>query len=198
MNYVISEAENGSEINRHWAPVYLLCRPCDVRYDVVAKIESLTKDMKYILNNSRVPDSAKNALLGILQGKTNLDGVLDTYIRQWTKNKEICPSMKDYLIKVWKALQYQGEISFDVSFPTAEFPSLHKATPDFKNITKELQQCVKKNKLTREKRRFQRRDALLKAYSTFRKSTITKIQNLFKLDFLLFRYDLSPPSIAKS
>lgn len=113
-------------------------------------------------------------------------------------HKEKCPSIKDYLIKLWKALQFQGEISFDLSFPTAEFPSLQKATPDIMNVTKDLQQCVTKNRLTRENRRIQRREVLVNAYSTIRNSTITQIQGLFRLDFLLFRYDLSPPLFAKS
>lgn len=193
VDYVISRAENGSKINRHWSPIYLLCRPCDVRYDVVAKIESFTKDMKYILNHSDVSDYVKDVLLDILQDKTNIDGLLDTYMRQWKTHKEKCPSIKDYLIKLWKALQFQGEISFDLSFPTAEFPSLQKTTPNIMNVTKDLQQCVTKNRLTREKRRIQRREVLVNAYSTIRNSTITQIQGLFKLDFLLFRYDLSPP-----
>lgn len=198
MDYVISSAENGSKINRHWSPIYLLCRPCNVRYDVVAKIESFAKDMKYILNHSEVSDSVKDVLLDILQDKANIDGLLDTYMRQWKNHKEKCPSIKDYLIKLWKALQFQGEISFDLSFPTAEFPSLQKATPDIMNVTKDLQQCVTKNRLTRENRRIQRREVLVNAYSTIRNSTITQIQGLFRLDFLLFRYDLSPPLFAKS
>lgn len=80
VDYVISRVENGLKINRYWLFIYLLCRLCDVRYDVVVKIEFFIKDMKYILNYFDVFDYVKDVLLDILQDKINIDGLLDMYM----------------------------------------------------------------------------------------------------------------------
>lgn len=80
VDYVISMVENGLKINRYWLFIYLLCRFCDVRYDVVVKIEFFIKDMKYILNYFDVFDYVKDVLLDILQDKINIDGLLDMYM----------------------------------------------------------------------------------------------------------------------
>jgi len=38
----------------HWIPYYLFCTPCSVRYDAVAKFETLREDQEYILRRSGV------------------------------------------------------------------------------------------------------------------------------------------------
>ncbi|XP_066971737.1 carbohydrate sulfotransferase 11-like [Macrobrachium rosenbergii] len=37
------------EYDEHWKPIFLLCTPCHIRYDVIAKMETLAKDAEFIL-----------------------------------------------------------------------------------------------------------------------------------------------------
>lgn len=193
LDYVVSRAADGKEINRHWAPVYLLCHPCDVRYDVIGKVETLTEDIKYTLNQARVSKTARNKLLTILQNKTSTFGVLSTYMSKWNNKRKICPKLKEYLLKIWTALKYQGDIKHDIPFPTNAFSPLLTKNPDTPNIIDVFVQFVKRYKPTSEERKLQRRRALVEAYRSIKRSTIRRIQELYKLDFLLFRYKVSPP-----
>ncbi|XP_064080512.1 carbohydrate sulfotransferase 11-like isoform X2 [Macrobrachium nipponense] len=35
-------------IDAHWRPIYDRCAPCDLRYDVIAKVETFHEDQRYI------------------------------------------------------------------------------------------------------------------------------------------------------
>ena len=37
------------EYDEHWRPIFLLCTPCHIRYDIIAKVETLSKDAEFIL-----------------------------------------------------------------------------------------------------------------------------------------------------
>ncbi|XP_061173411.1 carbohydrate sulfotransferase 9-like [Saccostrea echinata] len=193
LDYVVSQASNGYNINRHWAPVYLLCRPCDVRYDVISKIETLTEDLHFIFNHSQVSRSTKDIILNVTKYKADLFGVLNTYLSHWNKHRVECPILKEYLLKIWTALKYQGELKHDLPFPTNAFSSVLTKNPDMKVIVNDFVEYVTKNRPTSEERRAQRRRALTEAYKGIRKSTIDRVQKLYQLDFLLFQYELTPP-----
>ena len=41
--------------DRHWMSVYLLCQPCNIMYDYVAKVETFTEDVSNILSHLNIP-----------------------------------------------------------------------------------------------------------------------------------------------
>ena len=57
-------ADGGLPRDRHWTNYQLLCSPCMIDYDYIVKVESMTKDAKYILpkisgikDYNRLPDA---------------------------------------------------------------------------------------------------------------------------------------------
>ncbi|XP_048734167.2 carbohydrate sulfotransferase 9-like [Ostrea edulis] len=197
LDYVISKAYGGYQIDRHWAPVYLLCHACDVRYDVVATTQTLSADVEHILDYINVTDSTKNNLIKLTHNKYDnktVISLIDTYIKLWEKNKKVCPEFREYLPKIWKSLQIQGKLKSEISFPTLEFSRLIKKEANISHFTNVFLHYVSKYKVSSEERTFQRRKALVDAFRTVKKTTIRKIQELYKLDFLLFEYDTSPPN----
>ncbi|XP_062577765.1 carbohydrate sulfotransferase 14-like [Saccostrea cucullata] len=83
LDYVISKAYGGYQINRHWAPVYLLCHACDVRYDIVSKTDSLSADIEYVLDNINISYETRNKLIKLIHNKIDNKSVislLNTYI----------------------------------------------------------------------------------------------------------------------
>jgi len=48
VDFVTDDAENGTR-NEHWRPIYDLCQPCIVNYNLVSKYESLVEDATEIL-----------------------------------------------------------------------------------------------------------------------------------------------------
>lgn len=42
--------------DQHWMPIIDICRPCQVRYDIIAKLETMDTDARFILKRFGVPE----------------------------------------------------------------------------------------------------------------------------------------------
>ena len=47
--YIVDESRSGKHLNRHWAPVYSFCNPCQVNITHIIKFETFDRDTKMIL-----------------------------------------------------------------------------------------------------------------------------------------------------
>ncbi|KAK7086393.1 hypothetical protein SK128_021996 [Halocaridina rubra] len=45
------------EYDEHWRPIFLLCTPCHIRYDIIAKMETLSRDADFILYHRGLSDT---------------------------------------------------------------------------------------------------------------------------------------------
>ncbi|XP_043945065.1 carbohydrate sulfotransferase 12 [Protopterus annectens] len=60
------ETERRVPFNEHWRQVYRLCHPCQINYDFIGKLETLTEDAEYLLqllnleNKVQFPPSYRN------------------------------------------------------------------------------------------------------------------------------------------
>ena len=58
LNYVIATSKSWN-VDYHWAPITTICNPCSIRYDILAKFETLYEDsqaiLDYILANTTIP-----------------------------------------------------------------------------------------------------------------------------------------------
>ena len=52
MDHVLKDCKYQS-CNEHWEPQYIHCEYCDIRYDIIGRVESLKDDLEYIaeINN---------------------------------------------------------------------------------------------------------------------------------------------------
>ena len=50
MSFVVGNSRHGYWLNDHFAPFYDLCRPCDIKYDFVGKMETMQMDSQFIIN----------------------------------------------------------------------------------------------------------------------------------------------------
>lgn len=39
-----------SKFDEHWKPIYSLCSPCIIKYDVIAKMETFSEDTQFVIN----------------------------------------------------------------------------------------------------------------------------------------------------
>lgn len=199
LDHVITTAYGGYPINRHWAPVYLLCHACDVKYDVVSKMDTLSNDMESILDYTNVSYSTRSSLINIIhrkyENKTAIS-LINVYIKSWNQYKKLCPDFLEYLSKIWKSFKIQGKLRIDLLFPKRKFAKAIKGEININEVIAIFLEYMTKYKMTSGERKLQRRRALVKAFSTVSEETITKIQELYKLDFMLFQYDTSPPTVV--
>lgn len=102
----------------------------------------------------------------------------------------------EYLSKIWKSFKIQGKLRIDLLFPKRKFAKAIKGEININEVIAIFLEYMTKYKLTSGERKLQRRRALVKAFSTVSEETIIKIQELYKLDFMLFQYDTSPPTVV--
>lgn len=86
LDYVIIIVYGGYVINRYWVLVYLLCYVCDVKYDVVSKMDILFNDMESILDYINVLYFIRNSLINIIYRKYEnkiVISFINVYIKLW-------------------------------------------------------------------------------------------------------------------
>ena len=49
VQYVADSAAKGNWLNDHFSPYYDLCRPCDIKYDFVGRMEMMQMDSQFII-----------------------------------------------------------------------------------------------------------------------------------------------------
>ena len=94
-------------IDRHWAPVYLLCHPCEMDYDVIAKQETLSQDLKFIIEHFNLSISAKRVLSERVEIE-NYCKRMEHIMKHVFHRNSNCPSTEAYLYRVWTSFKNAG------------------------------------------------------------------------------------------
>jgi hypothetical protein len=55
VDYVLSTERRGQKLNEHWVPYYRFCTPCSLNFTVIAKLDTLEEDSRFILDTAQVP-----------------------------------------------------------------------------------------------------------------------------------------------
>ncbi|XP_060065911.1 carbohydrate sulfotransferase 9-like [Ylistrum balloti] len=194
---VTTNALQGRSINRHWCPVYTLCRVCDVDYNYVIKQETLTRDTENIIDKLNISREMKTTLTKMFHGSgTNktMEGVIETMWQAIDRNvmQQCCSNKLAYFMKMWEAFKIQGYIRTNISFPLSSFQE--KGDVNVDEFIKAVLTAMYTNPLSSVERKDQRRQALVKAYADIPRRIIAQIQEMFKMDFHMFDYDVNPPT----
>ncbi|KAH0620616.1 hypothetical protein JD844_021268 [Phrynosoma platyrhinos] len=83
VNYVVTR--NLKNMDIHWQPMFLLCDPCNIHYDILGKFETLIQDVDHVLRRINAPESLyyPDTKSHASQKRTNKDITLD-YLRKLT------------------------------------------------------------------------------------------------------------------
>ncbi|XP_055708756.1 carbohydrate sulfotransferase 11-like [Phlebotomus papatasi] len=54
VNYLIDQIHNHRELDMHWTPITNFCTPCQVRFNIIAKFETLEEDQRYIIDKANI------------------------------------------------------------------------------------------------------------------------------------------------
>ncbi|XP_021367994.1 carbohydrate sulfotransferase 10-like isoform X2 [Mizuhopecten yessoensis] len=194
---VTTKALQGSKINRHWSPVYTMCRVCDVEYQYAIQQETLTRDTEYIIKQLNISNEIKTTLTQMFHGpgpNKTMEGVIQT---MWSAidspaMRACCSNKLAYFMKMWEGFKMQGYIRTNVSFPFSSFQKNNSVNVE--GITKAVLAAMNTNPLSSTERKAQRRQALVQAYAGMPRRIIAQIQEMYRMDFHLFGYDANPPT----
>ncbi|XP_027743577.1 carbohydrate sulfotransferase 9-like isoform X1 [Empidonax traillii] len=86
VNFILTKPPNALDI--HWKPMFLLCNPCNIDYDVLGKYETLGLDSEHVLKVIGAPESMQYPSLKRYRSekRTNGDITLE-YLRQLTSKQ---------------------------------------------------------------------------------------------------------------
>lgn len=170
----------------HWAPASTLCDPCLFHPFYVAKQETFSSDMKYIL---------RQLVYNIFSGKTDLATfeILDQieYVFHVSENfKHSLEGMQLIFSRLWRAFQYYGFIPDGLEFPQEKFTVCNKTAVTQLFIEEHNKWNVSKNVSKKQKH-----SLMTQAYRSIPLSILKTFQQKYKNDFELFQYESEPADI---
>ena len=194
---VVLTARVGKTFNRHWAPIFSLCNPCEVDSFVLVKQESFSSDVEYTLKEIGIADDAFKAIYDALHDRrvdSTIPGIIGSVMRLGRRAK-MCMSDIEIARRTWVAFQIQGYIKETIPFPTDIVDTIEKAK-SVQFLSNLILETIRQQPMTSEESKVQRRRALVSAYEGVSDDIIDGLQDVYKQDFILFDYSFDPPSGA--
>lgn len=86
VRWLLCEWRAGNELDMHWTPVLQFCTPCQVRFDIIAKFETLQEDQNYLIKHVHLEHIIKPEWKNPTRGPQTRD-VMKNYFQQLTKGQ---------------------------------------------------------------------------------------------------------------
>ncbi|XP_064595032.1 carbohydrate sulfotransferase 11-like [Liolophura sinensis] len=190
IKHVIRTVETKAGLNLHWMPMYMVCSPCEVEYDLIGKLETISQDLNYILEKYIGDD----IIFRDMESESEVDrlekNVYGLYGR-YNSHAQNCMSLPETLLRLLRKEQVRGILNKSVEFP--DWFSHDKSVSKEEVKTFILQKY--KGDSDKNLRKLNRQEALLEAYSQVPMEDMLKLQTLYKPDFDIFGYDPQPAEL---
>lgn len=188
IQYIIDQTD--FEENEHVRPMYSRCNPCQLKYSYIGKLETLSSDIDYLLQQWTLRNITKNIPKDIVQE------LMDRYLFKPVDN--LFEAVEEYedtpipvfnlFVRAWTYFQIKGKVSISIQMPFLR--------SQVERVTK--QQFVDKLKLAiqRSKTLTGLKDqpvaAMRQAYSSVPMDLLEKLVNVVEVDCYLFGYEIRP------
>jgi chondroitin 4-sulfotransferase 11 len=86
VDFLLAEAKSGATMDMHWTPVTNFCTPCQVKFDVIAKFETLDEDQRYLIEKAGLGNVIKPEHKNSGKGK-NTNELLMSHYAQLTRSQ---------------------------------------------------------------------------------------------------------------
>ncbi|XP_053380045.1 carbohydrate sulfotransferase 11-like [Mercenaria mercenaria] len=196
LNFIILTSRQKRRLDRHWAPVYSLCRPCDVNAYIYVKQESFSKDTELALQVFGVEISKLDTIKSALYDhkiETTVPGVIETVYNKTQHSKlRSCVDGRNIAMRLWTSFKIQGYLKETLQFPSQMF----KNEKRYNNVTyvpQVILDSINRHKMTSLEMKNQRHKAVAEPYSEIKEKTIDGIREVYKVDFEMFGYSTDPP-----
>lgn len=190
---VIYAEKNGIQRNGHFTPQYDSCDPCQYRYGVIGKLETLQQDTFYLLDKMGKPDLRKSLEKDFSQQTIN-DTIRDQVLMLFyfrTQCEDCGVSFFEAQKLMWKKFQIRGVLSKKSRYPVTDEMSKTISQEEFTRVLfKGIGDAANKAIAKRNKE-----EATLEAFSTVDKDDMETLSELFKPDCELFGYNCRPDEL---
>ncbi|XP_064598682.1 uncharacterized protein LOC135465387 [Liolophura sinensis] len=190
VKYVIFDIKRGNS-DQHWKPIYQRCSPCQLEYDIIAKLETISTEGDYIIRRYLPQTTFKDMPreTAMLRLKMNVDN----FFRFFPPSVRYCMPFPDALRRLLKKLQVRGMINKDIELPRQWRLLFSVSHADVLAFMREAYQRSSGNMSVL----LNRREALVEAFSTVSMDDLRQIRDIYEPDFKLFGYDPEPDYLFK-
>ena len=190
--YVIKSMQTKRDLDPHHIPIFDKCRPCDVEFDYIGKMESFSEDSMYIFKKMNMTSTVKTfSSSKVFKDMSADDALEDTTTSPFSWKKEIMRtiSWETALKRTWLKLYIRGIVDMDQKFedyvPKEDIDKL--SADEFKAIAQAAKAVSDPVKL-----KAQKTEAMREAFLTLHINEVNKLRELYKHDLNLFEYEESP------
>ncbi|XP_046370403.2 carbohydrate sulfotransferase 9-like [Haliotis rufescens] len=173
----------------HFSPQRLFCHQCEINYDVIGKMETFSRDVRYILRKfgmKDVPVDSKE-----MSSDSDINIMMDISNASYTIRHTLCMATIDVFRRLWKTFQIRGFLGRHNPFPLRQGDAL--SLEGFQAL---LRSTYKSDESWRGSGRHQQRElALIVAYRTVPMEYLERLKEIYRPDCELFGYDPEPPEV---
>ena len=194
LQFTTKNLKVGEHVDSHFSPIYSLCNPCLINFDVIGKLETFLEDSTVVLKMAEVSLKTNS---GITKQNITIEEVKNiiTYnfdlisrLKDQTELRD-CYNPLELAKRLWTTFQYHGYISDTTQFPVKNF----KHVTDFSMMkTSLIKRIVHLRRLGRSETESwtkQRQKYIQQAYTSVSQEIFDAIGQTFKGDFELFGYN---------
>lgn len=191
VKYFIYSQNTNEHRDAHFVPSFEHCRPCEIQYDYVGKMETFKEDTFQIMKELKLEDQVH---FSDFQNETETDAIIDTvdYVYSMKRAIERCTTLPNALFRSFRKLQIRGIISKDITFPYDTTKQLEISPIEFKKFL--LNAHAKSG--DRSQRKKNREEAFLEAYSKISPLLLSRLKRTLLIDTVLFGYEELPKKIV--
>ncbi|XP_033756278.1 carbohydrate sulfotransferase 8-like [Pecten maximus] len=192
IRYVVYAEHTGEHTNRHFTSISDHCRPCDISYDFIGKMETFKDDfitLTYAWN--KIYDT--NVTFEDFESETTHERAMFYSKRLFGMQSRIekCVSFYEGMERTWIGLQIQGIIPKYSRFPFTESDVPGMSLERFQEAVGDaIKEITDKSAV-----KYQKQEAVIEAYSLLSFHDVVNIRELVRKDCQLFGYNDSPDFI---
>ncbi|XP_060065569.1 carbohydrate sulfotransferase 8-like [Ylistrum balloti] len=192
LRYVVYGEQTGDHKNRHFTSISEHCKPCDISYDFIGKIETFKNDFTMLYTAwNKIYDT--NVTFSDFESETAYERAMFYSKRLYGMKTGIeeCVSFYEGMKRTWIGLQIQGIIPKYVRIPFTKFEAAGVTLERFQSaVGAAINSTIDKSAV-----KYQKIEAVIEAYSLVPLNDLITIRELVRQDCQLFGYDESPKPI---
>lgn len=187
VEYFIYSQNSNDRRDAHFVPSFEHCRPCEIDYDYIGKLETFQEDTFHILKKLNLENMIK---FSNFQNETETDALIDTVDYVFSMRRAIlnCMTFTRGLYRAWRKLQIRGILSKHTKFPFPIDSDMNITPEQFKDALFKAH-AQSGDKETRMKNR---EEAMLEAYRLIGPVLMGRLRDSLLIDSSLFGYEKIP------
>lgn len=187
--FLIYIVKHSKHLDLHWAPISQICDICQVKYDVIGKMETFIEDSRYILKHIGSEKSIDVRQIDTTTREMEEIQLLTKYNFKFTRNKRKCFERTIIAKRLWRTFQMNGYIHDSMVFPLEMINNQSFYSKALSEFTKYAFEALEKQNQLFLDPKPQRREYMMNAYKSIPMQLLIKVKALYRYDFEMFGYN---------